>query len=121
MNTTLFGGFDNEGKAYLASVDMYGTLVESDFAVGGMASYYCKVILTKEADPKMPEEKAKEVLVKCLKVLLSGDSRASDRFQFCTITAKGVKIEAPVAIDIEWSYKQFIETTNEKLHSIKIA
>jgi len=121
MNTILFGGFDNQGKKYLASVDMYGTFIESDFAVGGIGKHYCKVILTKEADPEMSEEKAREVLTKCLKVLFAGDSRATDKAQFCTITGRGVTIEEPVTIKIEWEYKAFIERTNEKLYSIKLS
>lgn len=120
-NTTLIGGFDNEGKKYLASVDIYGTLIEADFSMGGMANYFCKVLLTKHAKPDMTEEQAREVITKCMKVLISGDTRASDQLQFCTITERGVTVEPPVTIKIEWDYRGFIEITNDKINSIKLS
>lgn len=120
-NTTLIGGFDNEGNKYLASVDIYGTLMEGDFQVGGMANHYCKVLLTKHANPDMNEEQARDAITKCMKVLFSGDTRANDQIQFCTITARGVTVEPPVTIKIEWDYKAFIGMTNDKIRSIKLS
>eukprot|EP00826_Nyctotherus_ovalis_P053663 TRINITY_DN699_c0_g1_i10.p1 TRINITY_DN699_c0_g1~~TRINITY_DN699_c0_g1_i10.p1 ORF type:complete len:208 (+),score=77.43 TRINITY_DN699_c0_g1_i10:218-841(+) len=120
FNTTLIAGFDNEGKKYLASVDVYGTLLEADYLMGGMANHYCKVILSKGASPDMSEEQARAVLSQCLKILLSGDLRATDKVQFCTITKKGVAIESPIVIKTEWNYKLFAETTNEEVYAIKL-
>lgn len=121
MNSSLVGGFDNEGNRYLGYVDMYGTLLESDYLVGGMAHYFCKVLLSHQAKPDMTDAQAREVMEKCMRVLLYRDSRATEQIQFCTITAKGVEIEKPIEIKSEWGSKQFIETTNERIHSIKTA
>ena len=119
MNTSLVAGFDNAGNKYLAFVDMYGTLLESDFALGGMAQYFCQVLLTNESKPDMTEDQARTILDKCMRVLMYRDSRAAEHIQFCTITAKGVTIEAHLEIKSDWSSKQFVNNTNEKIHNIK--
>ena len=118
MNVSLVGGFDGKGNKYLGYVDQYGTLLEGDYLVAGLAHYYCKVLLSSYAKPDMDDQKARSVLEQCLRVLVYSDARASEHVQFCTITKSGVVIEPPVDIKTDWSHKAFIETTNEKIRSV---
>ena len=118
MNTSLVGGFDSKGNKYLAYIDMYGTLIEADYSVTGMAQYFCKVLLASYAKPDMTEAQARQVLEECMRVLIYKDARASERVQFCTITPKGVAIEKPIEIKSNWMHRQFIEKTNEKIRSV---
>ncbi len=118
MNVSLVGGFDGKGNKYLGYIDQFGTLLEGDYLVAGLAHYFCKVLLASYAKPDMTEAQARAVLEECMRVLVYRDARASERIQFCTITTKGVNIEAPFLIKSNWSHRQFIEQTNEKVRSV---
>ena len=118
MNVSLVGGFDNDGNKYLGYIDQYGTKLDGDYLVAGMAQYFCKVLLSTYANPKMTEEQARAVLEQCMRVLVYKDARASEQVQFCTITAKGVVIDKPIEIKTQWDHKDFIQVTNEKLRSV---
>ena len=71
---TVIGGFQN-GQRYLASVDLHGMKLESNFACYGFASYFAKPILTNYWNPDMPEDQAKKILHKCFEVLFYRDCK----------------------------------------------
>ena len=118
-NVTLVGGLDAEDKKYLGYIDQFGTLLEGDYLVAGLAHYFCKVLLASYAKPDMSEKTAKDVLEQCMRVLIYKDARCGEQVQFCKITKKGVEIEEPFTVTTTWSHKQFIEETNEKIRSVK--
>lgn len=118
-NVSLVAGFDAKGEKYLGYIDQFGTLLEGDFLVAGLAHYLCKVLLQNYSKPTMSEADAKAVLQECMKILVYRDARASEYIQFCTITKKGVNIEAPIEIPTTWGHKQFIYETNEVIRSVK--
>lgn len=117
-NVSLVGGFDGKGKKYLGYIDQFGTLLEGDYLVAGMAHYFSKVLLSEFAKPDMTEAEAKRVLEECMRVLAYRDARASESIQFCVITSKGVVIEKPYEIKTMWTHKYFISETNEKIRSV---
>jgi len=118
FNVSIVGGVDNKGMKYLGYIDQYGTLLEGDFLVAGLAHYFCKVLLQSFSKPDMTEERAREVLEMCMRVLVYRDARASERIQICTVTKEGVKIEAPKNIKSMWTHKHFIEQTNDKIRAV---
>ena len=118
MNTSIVGGVDNKGVKYLGYIDQYGTLLEGDFLVAGLAHYFCKVLLQSFAKPDMAEAQAREVLEMCMRVLVYRDARASERIQFCTVTKKGVTIDKPFDIKSMWTHRHFIEMTNDKIRAV---
>ena len=99
-------------------VDCFGTLIEDDFLVTGLAHYFCKVLITEKWREDMTEEEAKKVLEDCMRVLFVRDSRASDRIQFCKITQGGVEIEKPYVVDTKWEFTLFKELVSEKVNDM---
>jgi 20S proteasome subunit beta 7 len=119
-NITLVGGFDAKDEPYLGYVDLYGTLIVGDYLTAGLAQYFCRVLLATYAKPTMSEEEAKELLTQCMRVLVYRDARACEEVQFCLVTKRGVDIQKPVLINGNWTLRQFIEDTNEKIRSVKL-
>ena len=119
FNVTLVGGLDAQDNKYLGYIDQYGTLLEGDWMVSGLAHYFCKVLLASYAKPDMSEKAAREILEQCMRILIYKDARNGEKIQICKITKKGVEIEEPYTISTTWTHKQFVEETNEKIRSVK--
>lgn len=118
LNVSIVGGFDSTGKKFLGYIDPHGTLLEGDFLVGGLAQYFCKVLLSSCVKPNMTEADARAILEQCMRVLVYRDARASEEIQFCTVTTKGTVIEKPYSLKSKWDFKAFVEQTNDKIHSM---
>jgi 20S proteasome subunit beta 7 len=111
--TSLIGGFYG-GKRYLAYVDMFGALLEGTNMTTGYAGYFCKPLIANYWKEDMSEKEVKDILKECFRILYYRDSKASDRIQFCTISADGVKIEEPFVVDTKWDHKLTVTRANEK-------
>lgn len=113
MSTIVGGVF--KGQKYLGSVDPFGTLIEGKYLVTGYAHYLCKPVIENFWSEEVNEEKAKNVLKECFKVLYYRDCGAFDRIQFTVIDENGVRIEEPFRVDTKWDYKLTRERANEKI------
>lgn len=114
--TSVIGGF-HQGKKYLASVDLFGTLIESDHIVTGFANYLCKPIISNYYRNTMSEKEVKGILEECFKVCYYRDCGAFDKIQFTIIDESGVRIEEPFRLETKWDYKLTRERANEKIYN----
>ena len=121
-NGTIVGGVSQtNGEVFLGMVDLYGTKVEGNFLITGLAAHYCQVLLQNAWRPDLPESDARKVIEECMKVMFYRDKKASDEIQITTITKdRGVQIEAPYRIQGEWDLQFFREKTNEFWRPIRI-
>jgi 20S proteasome subunit beta 7 len=121
-NSTLVGGVRKDnGEAFLGSVDMYGTKVESNFLLTGLSIHYCQVLMQNSWRPDLTEAEARELVEQCLRVMFYRDKKAADEIQICTITKEtGVTIQEPYKITSEWSLKYFEVMTNEHFRPMRI-
>ena len=76
--TSVIGGHF-KGKKYLASVDLFGTLIENTHIVTGFANYLCKPIISNYYREDMTEKEVKQILEECFKVLYYRDCGAFDK------------------------------------------
>lgn len=74
----VLGGVSN-GKRYLAGVDLYGTLIESNWAATGFAGYLCKPLIYNYWNENMSEEETKAILLECFKVLAYRNTKAFEK------------------------------------------
>lgn len=121
-NGSIIGGVSQtNGEVFLGMVDLYGTKVEGNFLLTGLAAHYCQVLMQNAWRPDLTEEEAKKVIEDCMKVMFYRDKKASDEIQITTITKdRGVQIHDPYRIEGEWQLQFFYEKTNEFWRPIRI-
>ena len=100
-NSVIITGF-RDGKAYLGSSDLYGTMFEDDFVATGLGGHLALPLIRKAWHAEMSEEEARKLLVDCMRVLFYRDTRASASIQVGTVSAEGSKIGEPFKLDTFW-------------------
>ena len=100
-NSVIITGF-RDGKAYLGSSDLYGTMFEDDFVATGLGGHLALPLIRKAWHAEMSEEEARKLLVDCMRVLFYRDTRASASIQVGTVSAEGSKIGEPFTLDTFW-------------------
>lgn len=113
-NNFVVAGFE-DGKAFLSSVDLYGTHIKKDWVASGFSKYYGLAWIANNWNPDCTAEECKQILHKCFTVIYERDCHAIDEVQFALVTAKGVEILAPEKVESQWDFKEFRERKNEKL------
>ena len=120
----VIGGVRSDnGEVFLGMVDLYGTKIEGNFMLTGLAAHYCQVLLQNAWKPDLTEEEARRVIEDCIRVLFYRDKKAADEVQITTITKdRGVVIDAPYKIEKGWNWDlEFWSTkTNEFWRPIRI-
>lgn len=121
-NGTIVGGVrQNSGEVFLGMVDLYGTKIEGNFLLTGLAAHYCQVLLQNAWKPDLSEAEARAVIEDCMRVMFYRDKKASDVIQITTVTKEGgVKIEEPYRVETHWDLKWYTEKTNEFWRPIRI-
>lgn len=121
-NGSVIGGVRADtGESFLGMVDLYGTKIEGNFVITGLASHYCQVLLQNAWRPDLSEDEARKVIEECMRVMFYRDKKATDEIQITKITqARGVEVEAPYRISSEWQLDWFKNMTNEFWRPIKI-
>ena len=91
-NGSIVGGVRQDtGEVFLGMVDLYGTKIEDNFLITGLAAHYCQVLMQNAWRPDLSEEEARKVIEDCMRVMFYRDKKATDEIQICTITkARGV-------------------------------
>jgi len=112
-NSLVVGGFQ-EGKSFLASIDLIGTQFEDDICATGFGGHLA-LPLMREAHQKwgsgMTRAQAKETLDNCMRVLYYRDCRAMNKLQFADITADGINltpVNEPVVLSTEWQQRKMV-------------
>ena len=121
-NHTVTGGLSWEGKPVLYTVDQYGTLLQSDYMLVGMALYFCNSIIEPEYPVNyedLSQEDALNLLRKCFKVLFYRDTRAGNKIKFSIMKNQNGTVtydEVFEELQTEWDYQRFRFQANENLY-----
>lgn len=104
-NTVIVAGKDYSGKPYLGYVDKIGVSFEGNSVATGFGSYIAQPMMRKamEENPNMTVEQAKELMVRCLKVLFYRDCRSLNRFQIGVVSATENSISEPISAETDWT------------------
>lgn len=114
--SNVVGGMQN-GKPYLALIDLYGTYIEKKTAATGFGTYLCDPIFDEKWNENCSEEQAKEAILTCFEALFYRDARAHESIQLTVIDKNGVRIEEPRNVDSKWDFQGFRQRANEKIHN----
>lgn len=109
-NSLVVGGFRN-GERFLGYVDLLGTTYESSTIATGYGSYIAQPLLRKAVEGNedtLTEEEAKKIMEESLRVLYYRDARSLNRVQIASVTAAGVKISEPYALETDWGFAEKI-------------
>ncbi|KAJ2453534.1 Proteasome subunit beta type-7 [Coemansia sp. RSA 2336] len=104
-NAYVVGGIDN-GEAFLGYANLFGTTYQSDCIATGFGAHLAIPILRKRVEGRVneiSEEEAVKILDDCMRVLLYRDCRAFNRQRRAKVTAQGVEISEPYALETDWS------------------
>eukprot|EP01055_Gregarina_sp_Pseudo9_P002739 Gregarina_sp_Pseudo_9__2738@NODE_2981_length_794_cov_100_350993_g2722_i0_p1_GENE_NODE_2981_length_794_cov_100_350993_g2722_i0NODE_2981_length_794_cov_100_350993_g2722_i0_p1_ORF_typecomplete_len221_score25_07Proteasome/PF00227_26/1_3e22_NODE_2981_length_794_cov_100_350993_g2722_i065727 len=97
----LFAGFKDDAP-YLGLVDYYGTAIDGDFFCPGLGHYFSVPDLAKNWKPDMNEEECRQMLTRCLRLMVRNLKTVTHQVQFAKITRKERVIEAPTPIRPFW-------------------
>ena len=86
---TILGGI-KKGKSYLALSDLYGNYFEADYQVTSFARYLCPTIIEKEHSPDMDLEQARELMIKCFKIIYAKFKLAGQNVEMAFVSNQGV-------------------------------
>jgi len=109
-NALLVGGF-NDGKRFLAYVDLLGTTYSSPSLATGYGAHIAIPLLRSAVDGRedtLTEEDARKLLHDCMRVLFYRDARSLDKYQLATVTAAGVQISDQIKIETAWNFAEGI-------------
>lgn len=108
-NTLVIGG-QCKGAAFLGYVDKIGVAYVDDVIATGYGSYIALPIMRSEYEknPAMSEEQARELLIRCLKVMYYRDARSLNRYQIAVSTDSGVTVDEPVDLESNWDIADLV-------------
>ncbi|UKJ88864.1 proteasome subunit [Theileria orientalis] len=109
--SAVVGGF-SRGEPFLGYTDYYGTKYTDDFVVTGLGKYFAIGPLRDEHRPTMSLAEAKDLAVRCMRLLYLRDCAASVRVQVGYVTKNGVFIDEPFLLDSKWDYAKFAAPTS---------
>lgn len=115
-NTLIIAGLE-AGQPYLGMVNMIGLHYCDSHVVSGYANYLARPILREEHSDDMEEKQAVILLEKCMRVLFYRDSSCINKVQISKVTAAGVVLTKPYALDTEWGYNFFVNPTKHAVGS----
>jgi len=86
-----------DGVPFLGGVNMLGAAYTDDHVATGSGAFIALPLMRTalEKKPKMTQQEATDVLVKCMEILYYRDGRSLNKFEIGTITATGVEISEP--------------------------
>ncbi|KZT01641.1 proteasome endopeptidase complex beta subunit [Laetiporus sulphureus 93-53] len=109
-NALLVGGIQ-DGKPYLAFVDLLGTTYSAPSIATGYGAHIAIPLLRTSVDPNpdaITEDQGRKILDDCMRVLYYRDARSIDKYQVATVTSAGVSISEPQKLTTEWSFAEQI-------------
>eukprot|EP00899_Mesostigma_viride_P021590 jgi/Mesvir1/29432/Mv23014-RA.1 len=105
-NNLVVAGF-RDGQSFLGSVNMIGVHYEDSHLATGMGSHLCRPVFRNEHREDMTEEEARNLMIKCMRLLYCRDRASINKFQIATVTAAGVNISEPMALSADWDLQAF--------------
>lgn len=114
-NAVVVAGVEPNGEPFLSTVDLKGVSYSAASLATGFGTYLAVPLLREVADleedvKNVTEEKAREVIDTCMKVLFYRDARSLDKYSVATITKDGVKIDKDVRPkNMNWKFAQDIK------------
>lgn len=119
--TTVVGGVSkSSGEVFLGQCDLYGTKVEANFLLTGLAAHYCQVLMQNSWRADLTEAEARAIIEDCMRVMFYRDKKALDNIQISTVTAAGVTMHEPIKIDSSWNLDWYRNMTNEHFRPIRV-
>jgi len=106
-NSIVIAGF-RDGKAYLGTTDLYGTMYEDSFIATGLGAHMALPLLRKAWREDMGEAEARKLLEDCMRVLFYRDTRASSKISIGKTDASGCVVDAPTALETYWEHPEFV-------------
>lgn len=109
-NSLLVGGLQ-DGKPFLAYVDLLGTTYSASSIATGYGSYIAIPILRAAVDNKentLTEEDARKLLHECMRVLYYRDGRSLDKYQIGIVTSAGVSVSDAIKLETNWDFAEGI-------------
>lgn len=110
-NNLVVGGWDEQDqRVYLGTTDMIGTMYEEDVIATGMGMHMALPILRAAWKPDLTEEQARELVLKCMTVLLYRDCYTLNNISIGVVKSDGtIKVEDPIKLKTEWSFQAFVK------------
>ncbi|KAI7846152.1 hypothetical protein COHA_000322 [Chlorella ohadii] len=105
-NSLVVGGFYG-GKPFLGTVGMIGTNYTDDHVATGFGNHLARPLMREKHRPDMSEEEATALMHDCLKVCYYRDKNSINKFQLAKVTAEGVTVSEPFALETNWNYTLF--------------
>eukprot|EP00898_Chlorokybus_atmophyticus_P005708 jgi/Chlat1/6138/Chrsp41S05692 len=105
-NNLIIGGVE-DGESFLGMVNMIGLHYVDAHAATGFGNHLARPIFRAEHRDDLDEVEARALLEKCMRVLYYRDKQTINKIQIAKVTAQGVKISEPFAIQTDWSFKAF--------------
>ncbi|KAI8363951.1 nucleophile aminohydrolase [Blakeslea trispora] len=109
-NALVVGGV-HKGEKFLGYVDLRGTTYQATTIATGFGSHLAQPILRKRVEGReddLTEEEAVEIMNECLRVCFYRDARSLNKFQRAKVTANGMEITEPYALETEWAFAEKI-------------
>lgn len=109
-NSLVVGGLE-EGAPFLGMIGMIGTSYTDDHVTTGFASQLARPLLRERQRNDMSEGEAIQLVHDCLRACYYRDKMSMNKFQIAKVTAEGVDVSAPFALDMNWNFKLFAQPT----------
>jgi 20S proteasome subunit beta 7 len=105
-NSLVVAGW-HEGRPFLGTLGMIGTNYIDETVATGFGNHLARPLMRERHRPDMEENEALTLLHDCLRVLYYRDKNSINKFQVAKVTASGVDVSEPFALDTKWDYKLF--------------
>ncbi|KAJ6652772.1 hypothetical protein lerEdw1_010626 [Lerista edwardsae] len=108
-NTVVIGGY-SDGEGFLGYVDMLGVAYEAPSLATGYGSYVAQPLMREavEKKPRLSQQEARALLERCMRILYYRDARSFNRYEFTTVTEKGVEVEGPLTLETNWDIANLV-------------
>jgi len=107
-NSIIVAGFRN-GKPYLGSSNIYGTMFEDNFMASGLGSHLALPLIRKGWREDLTEAEARKLLEDSMRVLFYRDTRASAFITIGKVDTAGSSITEPFKLETYWEYPSFVQ------------
>lgn len=109
-NTLVVGGH-SDGESYLGFVDKIGVAYNDDVIATGYGAHIALPIMRSaiEANPKMSETEARELITRMLKVMYYRDKLSLNKYLIAVSTDAGVVIDEPATADTNWEIADLVK------------
>ncbi|XP_065182889.1 proteasome subunit beta type-4-like [Sycon ciliatum] len=110
-NHLVIAGVD-DGEFLLGVVDKLGVAYQAPVVGTGYGAHLALPLMRSELEKTpggLSKEQARNLLVRCMRLLFYRDCRASSKFEIATVTAEGQEIEGPLTLDTDWSIAHMVQ------------